>query len=439
MNGIRSVVLLLILGSLVVPTYVYSDQLSDSIVQDIKKSQRQLQKRELLLTKKMGVMQDEIRSKEKQLATLREQAVEARKLSDEQTLGLDKLRKQVSQWRNQNIYQQHLLIGFAEDVDYPVSEVQGVEKNILNGIDLLDHYISGAKNRLYPSWKPTQVVIKNGEIRNVESIKIGPVSWYLDEVDRSGGILSESRDGLPETAYLFSSSEREELQRLYEEKRGLVVFDPSLDRALKVYGQKDSLLQHLSLGGLWAIPIIIFAVLATTIALIKAIYIVRLPRLFPNLVERVERIVKKDEDKKRSELTSLLESLKGAQKNILKIALQNPVSDKRDDKLFAFLLDNKYEMERFLGGIAVTASVAPLLGLLGTVSGMIDTFKMMTLFGSGDPAVVSGGISEALVTTELGLVVAIPALLINALLSRKIKNYSASLESNAIKLSKIKM
>ncbi|WNO10332.1 MotA/TolQ/ExbB proton channel family protein [Teredinibacter sp. KSP-S5-2] len=438
MNGIRFL-FLFFFSVFILADYSYSDGLSESIVDDIKKSQHKLEKQQSLITKKMGAMQDEIRLKERQLSALRQKAVEARKLSDEQTLGLDKLRNQVSQWRNQNIYQQHLLIGFAEDVDYPVSDVKSVEDNIMNGIDLLDQYISGAKSRLYPSWRATQVVIKNGEIRNVESIKIGPVSWYLDEDDHSAGILSEPREGLPETAYLFSSSEREELQRLYQEKRGLVVFDPSLDRALKVYGQKDSLLQHLSRGGLWAVPILIFAVLATTIALMKATYIVRLPRLLPNFVERVERIVKKDEETKRAELTLLLKSLKGAQSNILKIALQNPVSDKRDDKLFAFLLDNKYEMERFLGVIAVTASVAPLLGLLGTVSGMIDTFKMMTLFGSGDPAVVSGGISEALVTTELGLVVAIPALLINALLSRKIKNYSASLESNAIKLSKIKL
>jgi len=82
------------------------------------------------------------------------------------------------------------------------------------------------------------------------------------------------------------------------------------------------------------------------------------------------------------------------------------------------------------------AAVSPLLGLLGTVSGMIETFKMMTLFGSGDPEVVSGGIAQALVTTELGLVVAIPALILNAVLSRKAKSYYAELENFAILISK---
>ncbi|WP_420818925.1 MotA/TolQ/ExbB proton channel family protein [Paraglaciecola marina] len=100
------------------------------------------------------------------------------------------------------------------------------------------------------------------------------------------------------------------------------------------------------------------------------------------------------------------------------------------------LQDDKTRLERWIGAIGMTAAVSPLLGLLGTVSGMIETFKMMTLFGSGDPEVVSGGIAQALVTTELGLVVAIPALILNALLSRKAKSYYNELESFAILISK---
>jgi biopolymer transport protein ExbB len=66
---------------------------------------------------------------------------------------------------------------------------------------------------------------------------------------------------------------------------------------------------------------------------------------------------------------------------------------------------------------------------------MIETFKMMTLFGSGDPEVVSGGIAQALITTELGLVVAIPALILSAFLSRKARAYYTDLENFAVLLS----
>ena len=70
--------------------------------------------------------------------------------------------------------------------------------------------------------------------------------------------------------------------------------------------------------------------------------------------------------------------------------------------------------------LAVVASVAPLLGLLGTVTGMIGTFQAITLFGTGDPKLMAGGISQALVTTVLGLCAAIPLLLSHSLLSSQV-------------------
>ena len=73
-------------------------------------------------------------------------------------------------------------------------------------------------------------------------------------------------------------------------------------------------------------------------------------------------------------------------------------------------------MEKFLWAVKVVSVAAPLMGLLGTVTGMINTFQAITLFGTGDPKLMAGGISEALVTTMLGLVVAIPLVLLHSLL-----------------------
>ncbi|MBI4693448.1 MAG: MotA/TolQ/ExbB proton channel family protein [Gammaproteobacteria bacterium] len=83
-------------------------------------------------------------------------------------------------------------------------------------------------------------------------------------------------------------------------------------------------------------------------------------------------------------------------------------------KLDEAILAELPALRRRLSMLGVLATAAPLVGLLGTVAGMIETFQSMTLFGSGDPKVVSGGISLALVATELGLVVAIPILLSHA-------------------------
>jgi len=73
-------------------------------------------------------------------------------------------------------------------------------------------------------------------------------------------------------------------------------------------------------------------------------------------------------------------------------------------------------LNRGLSTVAVLAAVSPLLGLLGTVTGMIETFQSITLFGTGDPKLMSGGISQALVTTQLGLAVAIPLVMFHSLL-----------------------
>ena len=86
------------------------------------------------------------------------------------------------------------------------------------------------------------------------------------------------------------------------------------------------------------------------------------------------------------------------------------------------------QAKRGLSLLAVSASVAPLLGLLGTVTGMIRAFQQITLHGTGDPRLLAGGISEALVTTEAGLLVAIPAMLFHAWCVRRNRRLAAALE-----------
>ena len=88
-------------------------------------------------------------------------------------------------------------------------------------------------------------------------------------------------------------------------------------------------------------------------------------------------------------------------------------------------------LQRFEGFLKITAAVAPLLGLLGTVVGMILTFQAITIYGAGDPQAMAGGISSALVTTVLGLIVAIPTLLMHSFVSTKSGNIIHVLEEQA--------
>nr|WP_321513746.1 DUF3450 family protein [uncultured Pseudodesulfovibrio sp.] len=92
------------------------------------------------------------------------------------------------------------------------------------------------------------------------------------------------------------------------------------------------------------------------------------------------------------------------------------------------------KLERFLPTINILAAVAPLLGLLGTVTGMIGTFQVITIFGTGDARMMSGGISEALVTTQLGLAVAVPLTLMHHFLERKVDCMVADMEEKGTTL-----
>ena len=89
------------------------------------------------------------------------------------------------------------------------------------------------------------------------------------------------------------------------------------------------------------------------------------------------------------------------------------------------------KLGRNLTIIKIISVVAPLMGLLGTVTGMINTFQAITLFGTGDPKLMAGGISTALVTTVLGLVVAIPMTLLYAMLNTRSKNIVFVLQEQA--------
>ncbi len=93
-----------------------------------------------------------------------------------------------------------------------------------------------------------------------------------------------------------------------------------------------------------------------------------------------------------------------------------------------------HEMERFINALGTISTIAPLLGLLGTVIGMIKVFTTITAVGVGDPATLAGGISEALITTAAGLTVAIPTVIFHRYLKRKIDELVMSMEQEAMKL-----
>jgi biopolymer transport protein ExbB len=108
-----------------------------------------------------------------------------------------------------------------------------------------------------------------------------------------------------------------------------------------------------------------------------------------------------------------------------------------EDVLSEAMLKETPAIDRFGSAIPVMASVSPLLGLLGTVTGMIATFDVITEYGTSNPKLLSGGISEALVTTEFGLMVAIPALLFGNVLASWGESIKDDLEQGALHITNL--
>ena len=93
-----------------------------------------------------------------------------------------------------------------------------------------------------------------------------------------------------------------------------------------------------------------------------------------------------------------------------------------------------HDLERYLNTLGTIAAIAPLLGLLGTVVGMIKVFSAITAAGVGNPSVLAGGISEALITTAAGLSVAIPSLIAHRYLTGKVDELAIAMEEQAVKM-----
>jgi biopolymer transport protein ExbB len=93
-----------------------------------------------------------------------------------------------------------------------------------------------------------------------------------------------------------------------------------------------------------------------------------------------------------------------------------------------------HDLDRFLNTLGTIAQIGPLLGLLGTVFGMIDIFSSLMQHGSGDPTVLAGGISVALITTAAGLTVGIPSLIFHRYFERLVDEYVVEMEAEALKL-----
>ncbi len=386
-----------------------------SLQHDIKSAQAALNKTEKQLARENSNLSHELLNAENAVLLLRKETEGVIRAQDEAALSIEDVENRLKQWQQQSQYQTHLLTRYLSE-----SEITPKSDDLTELLALAKRSFSETQQRQGLFYQ-SEVIFSDGNTHQAELIDIGPFTYFKS--DNAAGLIDKSSQH-NEVAVLLENA-HDALTQLKDTGSALLPIDPSNGRATMSLKQQESIISHISKGGVWVAPILLFALFALLISIYKLVQLARLDKIVPAVTERLTNL--------NGEHSTL--KLGIWQTELVEICKRTPIGQLRDDSLFNALNEQKKQLDNLLGAIAVTAAVAPLLGLLGTVSGMIETFKLMTLFGAGDPATVSGGISEALVTTELGLIVAIPALLCHAFLSRKVKSYYHQLEQCAISLS----
>lgn len=263
---------------------------------------------------------------------------------------------------------------------------------------------------------------------------LGPLSYFgSSDGTRAGLVVTRLGLSHPSIYESISPSAQQALILLSQGNEAIVPVDVTSGDALKVEQARQGFVEHVKKGGFVIIPLLVVGALAIILALWKFIDLSRVRVRADAALETVVAHIKAgDIQAARVQAMQLNEPLAGLVQ--AGIELRDAPREHLEEIMHEHVLSNVPRLERHLGTLAVFGGIAPLLGLLGTVTGMIHTFQLVTLFGSGDAKLLSGGISEALVTTEFGLAIAIPVLLVHAFLSRRARNIIGLLEQTALGL-----
>ncbi|CAH6937533.1 MotA/TolQ/ExbB proton channel family protein [Vibrio chagasii] len=264
----------------------------------------------------------------------------------------------------------------------------------------------------------SQIAFINGEgnTQTVDAYRLGSIGLVTDQ-----GYVSWNTQREDAIAYLKQPSNGPTLASLSTLANGdvsNVVVDPSRGFMLEQLALTPSLSDRLQAGGVVGKVILGLLAIGLIIALVRGVSL-SIAR------QKIRAQLKNPEQAGDNPLGRVLAVYNKE---------QNQTVEALELRLLEAVVDEQTHLEKGLSMLKLLAALAPMLGLLGTVTGMIETFQVITQFGNGDPKVMAGGISMALVTTVLGLVAAMPLLLAHNILSTQAENIRNILEKQGIGL-----
>ncbi len=243
----------------------------------------------------------------------------------------------------------------------------------------------------------------DGETQEVALTRVGVFTAATNDGARFVEVISDNTDE-PYLRVLKAQPSgrfRAAMRDLISASEGdtiIVPFDPSKGDLFAIEGEKPTLQERIGQGGAVGAVILVLLAIGLVFALFKIVTLF----LMGSAMGRTAKTKQAGDGNPLARVFEAYETNKTADLETLELKLDEQI------------LRESPKIERFNDVVKVLAAVAPLLGLLGTVIGMIITFTAITNFGAGDPKLMAGGISTALMTTVLGLVAAIPLLLLHA-------------------------
>jgi len=260
----------------------------------------------------------------------------------------------------------------------------------------------------------TEVLTADGKLTNLNVLRIGTFSLSSEGKFLKHLIDTNQVEFLPSQPSGVSKRKLDNLQSA-ESGTFTVDIDPTRGAILEKLIQKKTFFQRIADGGFVGYVIILLGLFGVALSA-ERIYVLR---------DKLSEIYNQEKD-----TANIGSNLLG---DLLQVAKDNA---SESIESLEIILDEKIQsitpmIEVRVKAIKLIATVAPLLGLLGTVIGMIETFQAITLFGTGDPKLMAGGISQALVTTMLGLIVAAPLLFLHSYAENYSKSIIGFLEEKA--------
>ena len=285
------------------------------------------------------------------------------------------------------------------------------------------------------------IVNRSGEEVKADILTMGnfTAAYRISGKEKELGFLmfSEKSRRLFALSKLPGSSLTSKIKKYMEGKSDAVPIDMSHGAALRQLTHRADLKQQIMSGGPIVWPILGIGVLAFMIIIERFIFLKRVHINADKMMTKVNNLAGRQE---WDECINLCE--KGKNRPVPRVLLaginsRNSGREDMENVLQEAILREIPRIEKFMSTLGMLAAIAPLLGLLGTVTGMINTFHAITFYGTGDPKMMSGGISEALTTTMLGLGVAIPIMLFHTFLCRNVESIIGQMEEKAVALTNI--